>query len=104
MPAYQAYPASAAAEPKPLPNRFQAIGYGEAGDVFDALVAELPGNTQSKRSAKSDRKLTAIHAVGDESLRVQCIGHVDAFPPVGLNGTVDNISALEGRVPTTSRM
>ncbi len=80
----------------------QTIRYGEASDVFDALVAELPGNTQSKRSAKSDGKLTAIHAVGDESLRVQCIGHVDAFPPVGLNGTVDNVSGL-GQRPHTSR-
>src|ERR1700689_3475718 len=57
-----------------LAEPFQAIGYGEAGDVFDVLVAELPGNTQSKRSAEWDGKLAAIHAVREESLRVQCIG------------------------------
>src|ERR1019366_5583346 len=77
-----------------LAEPFQAIGYGEAGDVFDALVPELPGNTQSKRSAEWDWQLTAIHTVGDESLRVHRIGHVDAFPPVGLNRTVDNVSGL----------
>src|ERR1039458_6804105 len=77
-----------------LAEPFQAIAYGEAGDVFDALVAELPGNTQSKRSAEWDGQLTAVHTVGDESLRVHRIGHVDAFPPVGLNRTVDNVSGL----------
>ena len=73
---------------------FQAIGYGEASDIFDALIAELAGNTQSQRAAESNGKLTAIHAVGDESLRVQRIGHVDAFPPIGLYGTVDNVAGL----------
>src|SRR6266581_6073364 len=77
-----------------LAERFRGIGKGEAGDVLDALVPELPGNTKSKRSAEADGKLTAIHAVGDESLRVQRVGHVDAFPPVGLNRTVDNLSGL----------
>jgi hypothetical protein len=65
-----------------LGERFRAVGNRETGDVFDALVSELPGNTKSKRSAEADRKLTPIHAVGDESLRMQRVGHVDAFPPV----------------------
>jgi hypothetical protein len=73
---------------------FQAIRYGEVGDVFDALVPELSGDPEAKRSAECDGKLAAIHAVRDESLRVQCIGHVDAFPPVRLDRTVDNVSAL----------
>ena len=73
---------------------FEVISDREAGDVFDVLVAELPGNTQSKRSAECDGKLTAIHTVRDEGLRVQCIGHVDAFPPAVLDGTVDNVSGL----------
>src|SRR5262249_54529138 len=70
------------------------IGYGEAGDVFEALVAELPGNAQAKWPAECDGKLTAVHTVGDQSLRVQCVGHVDALPPVGLDRTVDNVSDL----------
>src|SRR5713226_745636 len=77
-----------------LAQRFRAIGHGDAGDIFDALVPELPGNAKSKGSAEADGKLTAVHAVGNESLRVQRVGHVDAFPPVGLNRTVDNISGV----------
>jgi len=44
---------------------FQAIGDGKAGDVFDALVAELTRNTQSKRPAEFDWQIASIHAVGD---------------------------------------
>src|SRR3954468_242291 len=69
----------------PLPRRFRVIGHGDAGDVLDAFVAELSGYAESKRAAEADGKRTAVHAVGDESLRMQRVGHVDAFPPVGLN-------------------
>jgi hypothetical protein len=31
---------------------------------------------------------------GDKSLRVQCVGHVDAVPPVRLDRTVDNVSGV----------
>src|SRR5437879_11859501 len=66
---------------QPLAERFETITNGEARNVFDALVAELPGNTHSKRSAECDGKFAAIHPVGHERLRVHCIGHVDAVPP-----------------------
>src|SRR5258708_36625663 len=65
-----------------LAERFHAIGNGEARDVFDALVPELPGNTKPQRSTEADRQFTAVHAMGDKSLRVQRIRHVDACPPV----------------------
>src|ERR1019366_4011157 len=103
MPAYHGYPPSGDAEPKPLPNRFRLSLMARRSEVLNSLVAALAGNTQSKRSAEWDGQLTAVHTVGDESLRVHRIGHVDAFPPVGMNRTVDNVSGL-GRVPTTSRM
>src|SRR5437016_12393847 len=54
-----------------LAERFRVIRNGDSGDVFHALVPELPGNAKSKRSTEADGKLTAVHAVGDESLRVQ---------------------------------
>src|ERR1051326_5017738 len=75
-----------------LAERLHAIGNREARDVFDALVPELPGNTKPQGSAEADGQLTAVHAMGDERLRVQRVGHIDAVPPVGLNRTVDNIS------------
>ena len=40
------------------------------------------------------REIGAIHAVGEQSLRMEGIGHVDAFPPVGLNGEVDNVPGV----------
>src|SRR5436309_16122857 len=52
-----------------LAEPFEAVGQGEAGDVFDVLVAELPGNAHAKRSTESDGKLTAVHPEGDEGLR-----------------------------------
>ena len=87
MPAYHAYPDSVPPipEPRALAKLSEVIGEGEAGDVLDALVAELARNAQAKRSAESDGKLTAVHTEGDESLRVQCVRHVDAVPPVGLD-------------------
>src|SRR5437660_186737 len=77
-----------------LAEPFQAIGDRQAGDVFHALIAELAGNTQSNRPAVAHGKLTAIHSVGYESLRMQCIRHIDAVPPVALYREVDNISGL----------
>ena len=54
----------------------------------------MPGNAHPKRSTKWDGKLTAVHPKGDEGLRVQGIGHVDALPSVGLEGTVEKVSGL----------
>src|SRR5580704_8735070 len=88
VPAFWRRRAQAFAEP------FEAIGYGQAGDVFDVLVAELPGNSQAKRSAERNGKLTAVHTEGQESLRMQGVSHIDAIPPVWLDRTVDNISGL----------
>jgi hypothetical protein len=70
----------------------EVIGEREAGDVLDVFVAELARNAQANRSAERHRKLTSVHTEGNESLRVQCVGHVDAVPPVGLDRTVDNVS------------
>src|SRR5439155_20119875 len=72
----------------------QALASREPSKVLAALVTELAWKIQSKTSDQCDGKVTAMHTVSDESLRVQCIGHIDAFPPVGLNRTVDNVSRL----------
>ena len=90
VPIFRAQGAGAQAFAKLL----EVISDREAIDVFDVLVAELPGNPQPERSAEFDGKLGAIHAVGDESLRVQGIGHVNAVPPVGLNRAVNHVSGL----------
>src|SRR6185295_10062216 len=83
--------------PQPFAEPFQTIGNGKTGDVLDALIAKLPRHAQSKRSTEWNGKLAAIHTERDKSLRVQCIGHIDAFPPACLNRTVDNVSSLGQR-------
>src|SRR5260370_33269521 len=80
--------------PQAFAEPFQTIAYRQARDIFHALVAELSGDAQTNRSAVADGKLTAIHPVSYESLRMQRIRHIDAVPPVGLYREIDNISGL----------
>src|ERR1700728_4670591 len=77
---------------QPLAELFQIVGHGEARDVFHVLVAQWARNTQTQRPAVGHWKLTAVHAVSDESLRMQGIGHIDAVPPVRLYREVDDES------------
>src|ERR1700676_2831275 len=49
---------------------FQTVGDRQVGDVFHALVAELAWETQAKRSAVAHGKFTAIHSIGEKSLRM----------------------------------
>jgi len=76
---------------------FDVISDREAGDVFDVLVAELTGNAHAQRPAEWHRQFAAVHTVGDESLRVHRLSHVDAIPSVGLDRTVYNVSGLGQR-------
>src|ERR1700680_4685224 len=77
-----------------LAEPFQTVGDGQLGDEFHALVAELAGQSQAERAAVAYGKFTAIHPIGEKSLRMQCIGHIDAFPPVGIDREIDNVSGL----------
>src|SRR5215469_5056773 len=72
----------------------EVIGEREAGDVLDAFVAELARNAQAEGSAERHRKLTSVHAEGNESLRMQCVGHVDAVPPFRLDRTINNVAGV----------
>src|SRR5580692_8435880 len=79
---------------QPLAEMFQIISYSQARDVFHALVAKLAGNAQTKRPAVFYGKVAAIHSVGRQRLRMQCVGHVHAVPPAALDGGVDHIPGL----------
>src|ERR1051326_9562240 len=63
-----------------FPEPLQVIGDREMVDIFDALVAELPGHTQPQRPSERHRQFSAVHAVRHERLRMQSIRHVDALP------------------------
>src|SRR4030095_7725025 len=52
----------------------------EPRQVLDALVAKLPRHSKTYCRAVVDRHRLAVHAVGEERLRMQRVGHVDAFP------------------------
>src|SRR5215472_7736699 len=73
---------------------FNVVGQGELGDVFQALVTELAGNAHAQWAAKSDRKFAAVYFVCEKSLRMERVGHVNAFPPVRLERAVDHVAHL----------
>ena len=70
------------------------IGYGQVGDVLDALVAELAGDAHAQRAAEADGEIAVVHAPGEEGLGMEGVGHVDAVPPVGFDGAVDDVAGL----------
>ena len=73
---------------------FERVCHREAGYEFDALVAELARHTQPQRATKAYRKISVIHRLSQQGLRMQSVGHVDALPPVGLDGEVNDIARL----------
>ena len=60
-----------------MPNPFRLSVTVRRVIYFTLFVAEL---AQANGTAVAYRKLTAIHPVGYESLRMQCVGHIDAAP------------------------
>ncbi len=77
-----------------MPNFFRLSVIDQVGNEFHALVAELAGDPHAKRPAVAYWKFIAIHPIGEKSLRMRCIGHINAVPPVGLDREVDNVSGL----------
>ena len=51
----------------------------DAGDVFGVLVADLALHPEAKRRAMLDRQCLAVHAIGEDGLRVKGVEQVDAF-------------------------
>src|SRR5262249_2686207 len=77
-----------------LAEVLQTVRPNQGGEVFHALVAELTRPAQSERTAVSDGKVPAVHAVGEKRLRVQRVGHVDAAPPTWLDREVHDVSGF----------
>src|SRR6267143_4482445 len=77
-----------------LAEPFQTVGDRQVGDAFHALVAELTGEPHAKRPAVAYGKFLVIHPIREKSLWMHYIGHIDAFPPIGVDREVDNISGL----------
>jgi len=48
----------------------QRIGEGDAGKIFDALIAKLARNAQTKRRSVRRGKFLPVQAVGEQSLRM----------------------------------
>src|SRR5437763_7887897 len=68
-----------------LAKPFQTVCDCQVRDEFYTLVAELPGKPDAKRATVNHRKLIAVHAVAEKSLRMQSIGHIDAVPGIGFH-------------------
>src|SRR6266571_927119 len=58
-----------------------AVRYGNTREVFQVFVTQLALDAQTHRRAVWDGKLAAVHAVGQQGLRVPGISHVEAIPP-----------------------
>ncbi|EEF25729.1 conserved hypothetical protein, partial [Ricinus communis] len=61
------------------PQVLQAVDDLDAHDVLGLLVAELPLHAQAQRRAVADARVAAVHAVGEQGLRVKGIDQVEAF-------------------------
>src|SRR5215831_19564104 len=79
---------------QPFAELFQVVRESQAGDEFHALVAELAGDSHAKRAAVGDRKIVAIHAVGQKSLRMHRLVDIKTVPPVRLDRKIDNVPSL----------
>jgi len=77
-----------------LAEALHAVRNRKVRDKFHIFVAKLARNPQTERSAMSYRKFIAVHRISEKSLRVHRIGHVDAFPGVGLYREVNDVSGL----------
>src|SRR6187200_1750529 len=59
-----------------------AVRHGDAREILHVLVAKLARQLQARGRAMVGRKILTVHAVRDQRLRVQRVGHVDALEPV----------------------
>ena len=57
----------------------EAVDQLDAHDVFRLLVAELALDPQPQRRAMRDRQVLAVHAIGQDRLRMEGVDEVDAF-------------------------
>src|SRR6478672_7939218 len=74
-----------------LAELLHAIRHRQPRDELQALVAQLPRDTQPQRTAIAHWNLTAVHPVSHHGLRMQSVRHIDAFPPVRLDREVDYV-------------
>src|SRR4051812_11064643 len=73
---------------QPFAEMFHALGYCQARNILAPLKAEFPRDPQPRRTAVPHWYVAAVHAISHDSLWVQSIGHIDALPPVRLDGAV----------------
>src|SRR5215471_5207085 len=65
-----------------LASVIKLVCYNDARQVLHALVAELPFYTQAHGRAVWDGEIAAVHAVGQNGLRVKRIKQINAVHPV----------------------
>src|SRR5215469_13701003 len=75
---------------QPGADVLQRINDGDAGEVFDAFLAELASDTHAHRRAALNRQVVKIETLGEKRLRVHGLWQVDTVPPRVLNGVVND--------------
>src|SRR5205807_1654210 len=56
-------------------------GYCNRREVFQVLVTQLALHAQTHRRPMRDGKIATVHTVGQQSLRMPCVRHVQTVPP-----------------------
>src|ERR1700752_1088490 len=59
---------------------------------FDALIAQLARHAQTEWAAERDRQIPVVHGPSQKSLWMLRVGHIDAIPPIGVDGEIHDIS------------
>ncbi len=54
------------------------VRHDDSRKIFSVLVAEVSPEAKANRSAMVGRQCLAIHAIGEERLRMKGVSHVDA--------------------------
>src|SRR5262245_3765737 len=65
----------------PLAPLFCRIRDSNHRKILQLLIAELSLNAQANRCAVRNRKVLAVHSVGQKRLRMPGVGHIQTVPP-----------------------
>ena len=87
-----------------MAEALQGVGDRQVGYVLDALVTQLARDAQAKWTAEADRQIAVVHTESEERLRMEGVGHVDAFPYGFFDGEVDDVTSLWGYADLVEHM
>src|SRR5581483_7354745 len=70
------------------------VGDNQAVEELHALIAKLPRKFHTQWTAAAYWQIIPVYSEGEKCLRMERIGHIHAFPPVGFDRKIENILGL----------